>query len=636
MWQISGLYTSTGIIARPSMNLLESETDGLAIDFTQVSEFDKETASQAWNIVRNASVDSFSSPHVFYTNSGTSPKVVKTSPVRLGWSPHNLGLRSEDLTTTWANEHSTESANAVVAPDGTTTADILVEDALGPFFHGISQNITIAASTRYTLSCYCKNNSGTRTIAVWLYDQTFAQGFGLTVDPVTGAVVTAASAIGSATVISSSVTDVGNGWFRVAVSGTLSVTTANMNLYLHTSADVGSYAGDGTSGIALWGMQLNRGIAPTAYIATTAAAKYGLPISYGEGLLVEPAATNLCLRSQDFSTTWSQTDTTRTSTNNTAPDNSSTATLMTEGTAGTAQNKQAITITANATYSISIFLKFGNNNFIRLGLYETATTTNRVDNWFNLSTGVMGTPANGGTGSGATGSITSIGNGWYRCTLTGAVGNGATAVTLDMSSASADGSATRVNAATYYVWGGQAETGTVATSYVPTVSASATRATDAPNVATSAYPHSATNGTFVAWITKMIANATNADRILTLSDGTANESFDFDVVTADTPDSIGLDVTDGGVAQVASGTTKSGSVTTAGNKAAFFYKLNDSGVLVDAGAEVADVGCTMPTVTNLQLGYSTATASRELNGFIKRLVYVPRRMTQAEMQRRTT
>jgi hypothetical protein len=190
-------------------------------------------------------------------------------------------------------------------------------------------------------------------------------------------------------------------------------------------------------------------------------------------------------------------------------------------------------------------------------------------------------------------------------------------------------------AADIFAWGAQLETGIVATSYIPTVSASATRATDAVNVATSAYPHSDTNGTVVVWFTKSIANAANADRIININDGTANERHSFDVVTADNPDSVGLDMIDGGVAQVASSTTKAGSVTTAGNKGAFFWKLNDSGVLMDAGSEVVDGLCTMPTVTNLQLGYSQDTSSRELNGFIRRLFFVPRRMTQAQMQAKT-
>jgi hypothetical protein len=56
---------------------------------------------------------------------------------------------------------------------------------------------------------------------------------------------------------------------------------------------------------------------------------------------------------------------------------------------------------------------------------------------------------------------------------------------------------------------------------------------------------------------------------------------------------------------------------------------------MDAGSEVVDGLCTMPTVTNLQLGYSQDTSSRELNGFIRRLFFVPRRITQAQMQAKT-
>ena len=50
--------------------------------------------------------------------------------------------------------------------------------------------------------------------------------------------------------------------------------------------------------------QLNRGSVPTAYLPTTTAARYGLALDYdpvthaAKGLLCEPAATNLLLRSQ--------------------------------------------------------------------------------------------------------------------------------------------------------------------------------------------------------------------------------------------------------------------------------------------------------------------------------------------------
>ena len=103
------------------------------------------------------------------------------------------------------------------------------------------------------------------------------------------------------------------------------------------------------------------------------------------------------------------------------------------------------------------------------------------------------------------------------------------------------------------------------------------------------------------------------------------------------PDKMCLDIVDGGATQVdGGGVTNTGTVSLAGNRAAAFYTANDSGVLADGGSEVVDNSCTMPTTTSFQLGYANDVAARELNGYLYQLTYVPRRMTEAEMQAATT
>src|SRR5262245_55927237 len=78
-------------------NLLRNEPDGLAIDFTDTGSYNSSTWAQTWNQKRSTNVDTFSSPHTFYTNSSTSPKSVKTSAAGLGWAPHNQCLQSQTL-----------------------------------------------------------------------------------------------------------------------------------------------------------------------------------------------------------------------------------------------------------------------------------------------------------------------------------------------------------------------------------------------------------------------------------------------------------------------------------------------------------------------------------------------------------
>src|SRR5262245_31918596 len=79
--------------------LLDGETDGLAIDWTDTDDFALSTWAMQAVQERNSNTDTLQSPHVFFTQSGTSPKYVKNSSTTIGWAPHNLNTNSEDPST---------------------------------------------------------------------------------------------------------------------------------------------------------------------------------------------------------------------------------------------------------------------------------------------------------------------------------------------------------------------------------------------------------------------------------------------------------------------------------------------------------------------------------------------------------
>jgi hypothetical protein len=72
---------------------------------------------------------------------------------------------------------------------------------------------------------------------------------------------------------------------------------------------------------------------------------------------------------------------------------------------------QAATVGANVSAVFSIYAKAAERTFLLI--YPESSAGAGAGVWFNLSTGAVGTQ-----GSGRTGSITSVGNGWYRCTVT--------------------------------------------------------------------------------------------------------------------------------------------------------------------------------------------------------------------------
>lgn len=168
----------------------------------------------------------------------------------------------------WSKTAVTVTANAALAPDGTTTADKLVEDAVTNV-HRISRATgTITDNTSQSAAFYAKaaergwlciltvNKASTAELS-WVNLSTGAVG---------------AQAAGHAI----RVLDAGNGWWRIACtfdSGT-GASTPTVYLEIATGDNASrSYAGDGVSGLYLWGLQFEAD-APFAssYIPTTASA----------------------------------------------------------------------------------------------------------------------------------------------------------------------------------------------------------------------------------------------------------------------------------------------------------------------------------------------------------------------------
>jgi len=186
----------------------------------------------------------------------------------------NLCLRSSDFGTTWSKSLTTVTTNSTVSPDGTTNADSIFEQA-NTGEHFVRQTFTgLTANTVYTVSVFVKDLGGRNFLIRVLDTDNTGNGYSMNVSPSLGTVITAASSIGSGTVSSGSISSVGNGWYRVTLSGNAGATCTKyiLDLFSISVTDGINFAGDITKGIILWGAQLELGAFPTSYIPTVAAA----------------------------------------------------------------------------------------------------------------------------------------------------------------------------------------------------------------------------------------------------------------------------------------------------------------------------------------------------------------------------
>jgi len=166
----------------------------------------------------------------------------------------------------WAKDECSVTANAIVAPDGTLTGDIVIANTAA-LQHQVRQTITLAASTTYTISVYAKAG-GENLIGI---------GVGGNVKPITtnfdlSTLTFSGDVSVGGTIVSKSFTPISNGWNRISLVFTTDSSGTVPNLARISPRGFALTPGDGTSGVYIWGAQLEAGAFATSYIPTTTTA----------------------------------------------------------------------------------------------------------------------------------------------------------------------------------------------------------------------------------------------------------------------------------------------------------------------------------------------------------------------------
>lgn len=179
---------------------------------------------------------------------------------------------------------------------------------------------------------------------------------------------------------------------------------------------------------------------------------------------------------------------------------------------------------------------------------------------------------------------------------------------------------------TFYAMGAQLELGLTHTSYIPTVASAVTRNVDAIAMTGANFTpwyNSAEGTLFAEWQ----QGATDVVIPVGITDGTVNNRLT--IVGGTT---IGGRITVAGVSTNPAAATGGVGV----HRSAIALKSGDSAQYTNGVLNSAVTPSGVPTVNRLELGGQPATSSAYLNGWLRRVMYWPSRLTNAQLQQLTT
>jgi len=570
--------------------------------------------------------------------------------VTTAMAEQNLLLRSQEFdNAVWVKNNVTVTENSTTAPDSTATADTVTEDT-ATANHQFYQAV-VFTSNPTTYSVYIKAN-GCNTVDVYFRTGTtgtVSSHFNYNLSTVTASVTSGISA-------SATITDVGNGWYRI--TGTSSSNSASTVAILRLTRLGSSYTGDGISGVYLWGAQLEERSAVSSYTATTTqpivnyipvlqtaaanVARFDHNPTTGEalGLLIEEQRTNLLTYSSEFSNAaWTKSNATVTTNTVVAPDGTLTGDKLVEDTNTGGHGVYRGFVYSAITYTYSIRAKAAERTKLRLVAAGSSGVLTNVD----LGAGTIDSGAAFGSGWTVVGtSIQNIGNGFYVASITFTAAAESGSLQINLLDASGNNSYTGNGYSGIFIWGAQLEAGAFPTSAIATTSAQVTRSADAASM---------TGTNFSSWYNQGEGALYSSYDVIGYNPAAAS-SFPVNVSVSDGTSSnyIALLNTNygsnlygypaasvAGIAQYSmyGGTVVSFSINTL-VQACVSYAVNNALYSVNGLAAQSDTTCLVPIVNKLNIGVGASGSLSFINGHIRKISYYPQALTAANLQALTS
>ena len=353
----------------------------------------------------------------------------------------------------------TITPNSTLAPDGNFTAYRIAKTGT---FRYLSQAHTALTSTDYTFSVYAKAGDDDY-VTLRLFENNISTQVYRVVINLSDGSDSSVSGTGSHVT-----TNVGNGWYRIAITGQFSNTSTNVLIY------PGNFS-LATGDCYIWGAQLEESSTATPYVKSdvTWTSRASNATYYDYTGMLRKSSYNIVKNSEDFSAaTWVQVGDGLTATVNQglAPNGTQTADLLTTNAGTDFKGLQDFlgNAVANQVYTVSCYFKAGSTNYVRIHFEGGGQTAALV---LDLSDGSVILSQNQDDYD-----VVTLPNGWYRVSLTKTALSAAGFAhrVLVCNSDGSTGGAT----GSIYAWGAQLETGTYAGDYAKTEGSAASTARD--------------------------------------------------------------------------------------------------------------------------------------------------------------